>query len=110
MKEYLTDIEITKVEQFCSDQAMYDAVHKVITAALYYTGALRKGEKFEVRNQAFDLIARASREGKPVSNEALGEEFRGLFAGVDLVEQAFAQLKTIKGEDKSIPTPYNPGI
>lgn len=98
MKEYLTDNEIVKIEAFCADEVMYEAVRKVMLAQTYYSGALRRGEKIEPRNQAFDLIAKATSKGEKITNEQLGEELRGLFFGVDTVEQGFAQLKTIKSD------------
>lgn len=110
MKEYLTEIEISKIEQFCGDEVMFEAVRKVMLAGVYYSGALKKGEKFEPKNQAFDMIAKSYQTGKAVSNEALGEELRGLFSGVDMVEQGFGNLKTIKNEEKEVESPYNPGI
>jgi hypothetical protein len=110
MKEYLTDIEIAKVEQFCADEAMFEAVRKVMLAVVYYSGALKKGEKLEPRNQAFDLLSKAYQRGTVISNEDLGAELRGLFSGVDVVEQGFGQLKTIKTETKEVESPYNPGI
>lgn len=110
MKEYLTDIEISKIESFCKDEIMYEAVRKVMLSCTYYTGALRKGEKLEPRNQAFDLIAKATSKGEKVTNEQLGEELRGLFFGVDTVEQGFAQLKTIKREVESVESPYNEAV
>lgn len=102
MKDYLNELEVAKIEQFCTDKEMYDAVRKVMLATIYYAGALHKGLKLEPRNQAFDFIARATAEGKQVSNKELGAELRGLFFGVDTVEQGFARLKQIK---KDIPSP-----
>lgn len=110
MQEYLTDLEIAKIEQFCADAEMFEAVRKVMLAAVYYSGALKKGEKLEPKNQAFDLISKAYQRGTVISNEDLGAELRGLFSGVDVVEQGFGQLKTIKKEDKSVESPYNPAI
>ena len=107
MKEYLTDIEIAKVEQFCADEAMFEAVRKVMLAVVYYSGALKRGEKLEPRNQAFDLISKAYQSGKVITNEDLGAELRGLFSGVDVVEQGFGQLKTIKTEGKEVVSPFN---
>ncbi len=110
MKEYLTDLEIAKIEQFCKDETMYEAVRKVMLASTYYAGSLIKGKKLEPRNQAFDLIASATRNGQKVTNEELGQELRGLFFGVDTVEQGFARLKLIKNEEEGIPSPYNEAI
>jgi hypothetical protein len=108
MKEYLTEIEISKIEQFCADEAMFEAVRKVMLAGVYYSGALKKGDKLEPKNQAFDMLATAYKTGKQVSNESLGEELRGLFSGVDMVEQGFGNLKTIKSEEKKVvESPFN---
>lgn len=108
IKDYLTELEITKIEQFCGDEEMFEAVRKVMLAGVYYSGALKKGEKLEPKNQAFDMIAKAYQTGKAVSNEELGEELRGLFSGVDIVEQGFGNLKTIKSEEKkAVDSPYN---
>lgn len=106
MKDYLTDIEIAKIEAFCADEVMYEAVRKVMLSTTYYSGTLRKGEKLEPRNQAFDLIAKATAKGEKITNEQLGEELRGLFFGVDTVEQGFAQLKTIK---RDVASPFVEG-
>lgn len=109
IKDQLTDLEVSKIEQFCSDENMYNAVKKIVLAAMYYDGALRKGEEFVARNQAFNLIAETLKEGS-VTNEALGENLRGLFAGVNLLEEAFAYIKTIKQPVESVESPYNEAI
>lgn len=96
MQDQLNDLEVAKIEAFCKDKDMYEAVRKVMLATTYYAGALKKGEKLEPRNQAFDLIAKATASGENISNEELGAELRGLFFGVDTVEQGFARLKSIK--------------
>lgn len=110
MQEYLTDIEIDKIEQFCKDETLYEAVRKVMLAQVFYAGALKKGQKFEPRNQAFDVIDKAYRAGTPIDNESLGADLRALYSGVDMVEQGFGNLKTIKKETKEIETPYNEAV
>jgi hypothetical protein len=107
MKEYLTEIEISKVEQFCADENMYNAVKKVLLATLYYKGALHKGEKLEAKNQAFNLISQAYAQGQEVTNEVLGQEIRGLFEGVNALENGFNELKTIKKDSEVVESPYN---
>lgn len=110
IKEYLTDLEIDKIEAFCGDENMLEAVRKVLLAHVYYSGALKKGEKLNPKNQAFNLISQAYQNGTEVSNEILGQEVRGLFEGVNMVEQAFGHLKQIKKVKTSIETPYNNAI
>lgn len=110
VKEHLTDLEIDKIEQFCTDEAMLEAVRKVLLANVYYMGALKKGEKLEPKNQAFNLLATAYQNGNQVSNEVLGQEVRGLYEGVNMVEQAFGFLKTIKKPNKNVESPFNEAI
>lgn len=110
MQDYLTDLEIKKINSFVKDEKMFDAVKKVLLASVYYNGSLRKGEKLESKNQAFNLIATAYAQGQEVSNEVLGQEVRGLFEGVNALENGFSQLKTIKLKEKEVESPYNEAI
>jgi len=112
MKEYLTDLELEKIEALCKDEVMYEAVRKVLLAQVYYSGALKKGEKLEPKNQAYNLLATAYQAGNQVSNELLGQELRAQYEGVNMVEQAFAQLKRLKVDKKGEPveSPYNDAI
>ena len=110
IKEYLTDLEIEKIEAFCTDEDMQEAVRKVLLAHVYYSGALKKGEKLNPKNQAFNLISQAYQNGTEVTNEVLGQEVRGLFEGVNMVEQAFGHLKTIKKPKANVESPFNEAI
>jgi len=110
IKDYLTDLEIEKIEAFCTDEAMLEAVRKVLLAGVYYSGALKKGEKLEPKNQAFDLISKSYTSGTELSDQLLGQGIRGLFEGVNMVEQAFGHLKTIKKPKANVETPYNEAI
>lgn len=110
LKDQLTDLEISKIEQFCSDENMFNAVKKILLATLYFDGTFALGEEFPVKNQAFGLIAQAYANGSDVSNENLGQSLRGLYEGVNLLAQGFAQLKTIKRKEEPVETPYNEAI
>jgi hypothetical protein len=35
MKDYLTDLEVVKIEAFCADKEMFEAVKKVVLQHLY---------------------------------------------------------------------------
>lgn len=111
IQDHLTEIEISQIQAFCANEQMFDAVHKAVLAVVYYTGALKKGEKFQAKNQAFDLISTAYSKGDDISNETLGAGLRGLFEGVDSVEQGFARLKSIKNKkSEPVPSDYNEAL
>lgn len=95
MLEKLSDLEKVKIETFCQDEEMFNAVKKVLLATTYNSGVLKEGEEISVRNPAFNLIAKARELGEDVSNSQLGENLRGIFEGVDAVENGFAILKKV---------------
>lgn len=112
MKEQLqlNELEVSKVEQFCKDQEMFDAVKKVLFAVIYSDGVVSKDKPLNQRNGAFALIANAYSEGKDITNDELGAQLRAKFEGVHTVLNGFDQLKNIKREEKGIPSPYNEAI
>lgn len=110
MKDYLTEVEINKIEQFCGDEAMFEAVKKVLLSPFYLDGTIQKGEKTKIRNQAFNLISQAYQKDEDISNEVLGQGLRGLFEGVNALEQGFGYLKLIKSVEKPVESPYNDAI
>lgn len=99
----LTDIEKVKIETFCADELMYEAVKKGLLAIMYGEGVIGN-DKVSVRNTAFNLIANSKSRGENVSNEELGENLRALFEGVDALENGLAKLKKISTK---IESPYN---
>lgn len=95
-----TDLEKVKIETFCADEAMFDAVKKGLLSVMYGEGVIG-ADKVSVRNTAFNLIARKREAGEDVSDEALGQNLRGLFEGVDALENALAQLKKVSSKVES---------
>lgn len=97
-----TDLEKVKIETFCADEAMFDAVKKGLLNVMYGEGVIGT-DKVSVRNTAFNLLARKREAGEDVTNELLGQNLRGLFEGVDALENALAQLKKVTTK---IESPY----
>jgi len=97
--ENLNDLEVAKIEAFCKDEAMFEAVKKILFAILYSDGVVNKDEKLNQRNGAFSLIANAYSENKNITNDELGEQLRAKFEGVHTILNGFDQLKTIKKEE-----------
>lgn len=106
--DYLSEVEIVKVEQFCKDPVMFEAVKKVLLAPIYRHGVPAAGETHNpLINGAFSLVAQAPE----LSDEVLGQFLRAKWAGVSGIENGFEELKKIKtnkaGEDAP---PVNEGV
>ena len=108
-KDFLTDLEIAKIEAFCSDKAMYEAVRKVILQGIYTHGTVKKeGIVNPVVNGAFSLASLAMEN--PIPDEQLGAHIRTMWAGINAMKNAFDTLDTIKQEVPLVETPYNEAI
>lgn len=109
MKENLTDLEVAKIETFCKDQEMYDAVRKVILACIYSHGVVEKGLKHNpLQNGAFSLASLSV--NNPIPDEQLGQHIRGMWAGVNALESGFKQLRSITSKVDAVESPYNEAI
>lgn len=98
----LTDIQKIKIETFCNDREMYEAVKKVVLSGIYEHGTIQLGyTPNPLENAAFSLASIAVQN--PIPDEALGQHIRGMWAGVNSLENGFNKLKNIKG---AVETPY----
>lgn len=107
MQEYLTENEIAKIEVFCKDEVLFGAVKKVILQALYTHGTVQKGMDINPkRNGAFSLVALALTN--PIPDEELGKHIRGMWAGVNILENALNDLQTIRSDKgEEVESPYD---
>jgi len=110
MQEFLNDLEIAKIETFCKDKDMFDAVKKVLFAVIYEDGVVKKGKKLNQRNGAFSLIANAYSEGNNISDAELGAQLRAKFEGVHCVLDGFDKLKNIKSTQTTVDEIVNEAI
>ena len=109
MKERLSDLEITKIEQFVADEAMYNAVQKVLLAGIYTHGVDAKGFKPDpLINGAFSLVQHST--AYPMEDAVLGQHIRAVWQGINALKNAYDKLKEIKTESKELETPYNEAI
>lgn len=93
----LTDLEIKKIEVFCGDKEMSDAVKKVLLADLYSHGVIEKGKKHDpLKNGAFSLASLAI--NNPIPDEQLGQHIRSMWAGINALENGFNKLNNIKSK------------
>lgn len=107
----LNDLEKVKIETFCKDEAMFNAVRKVLLAGLYSHGVEDEitsedgTEHDPAVNGAFSLVALAPTN--PIPNEELGAQLRAQWAGINILVNGFDKLQTIKGEGAPVPSPLN---
>lgn len=107
--EYLTDLEKVKIETFCADKDMYEAVKKVLLACIYSHGVIEKGfEHNPLQNAAFNLASLAV--ANPIPDAELGANIRGMWAGVNYLKNGFDVLDSVKTEKETVESPYNEAI
>lgn len=107
MEKYLTEVEIVKIEAMCKDEVLLEAVRKVMLQGLYTHGTLQKGVTPDpLKNGALALAAVST--NNPIPDEQLGQHIRGVWAGLNALENAFNDLKRIKSQKaEDMETPYN---
>ena len=110
MQDYLSELEQTKIEAFCKDEVMYNAVKKVLLQAVYSHGVLEAGkEPMETKmNYAFSLVSKSLTN--PIPDELLGQNLRAMWAGLNALELGFNELQEIKVKEEVVESPYNEAI
>lgn len=103
MKDYLNDLEIAKVEAFCADTEMFEAVKKVLLKEVYTNGVIAKGQPHNaLKNRALVLVQSG------VDDVVLGSQLRALWEGVQAVEGGFVELEKIKSKvAEPVESPFN---
>ena len=97
MHDYLTDLEIAKIEQFNQDLVMSDAVKKVLFCSINQRGVAKKGKKAEpMVNGALGLVSLATSGRAVITDEQLGQDLRAYYHGVGMLESGFQDLLKIK--------------
>lgn len=106
MKDQLTDVQIAKIEQFCNDEEMYNAVRAVMLAGIYSHGTVKRGYVHDpLQNGALRLARLAV--NNPIPDDILGAHIRGVWEGLNSLENAFQSLRSIKKEPEPVESPYN---
>lgn len=107
MNPYLSEIEIEKIENFCKDEVLLEAVKKVMLQGLYTHGVNKAGYKSDpLQNGALSLASIAM--NNPIPDEVLGQHIRGVCAGINALKNAFDSLQSIKAPKKeSVLSKYN---
>ena len=108
MNKYnLTDLQVAKIETFCKDAEMYNAVRKVILAGIYEHGRVQEDYVGDpLINGAYSLASLALTN--PIPPELVGNQVMAQFAGINAMKNAFDDLDSIKSvKEEPLPTPYN---
>jgi len=104
----LTDQEIDKLITFKEDEVMFEAVRKVLLAAIYSNGTLRKGlPSNPLLNAALSLVSSAD---KDTTNERLGEDLRALWEGVKALETGLEHIKEYQRKNVLEQLADNPAV
>lgn len=91
----LSDSEKSSLEAFAENEALQEAVKKVILAEIYYCGTLESGQPAEpLRNFTLGLVTEANIN--KADDEHLGARLRAAHEGIMLLEQGFKQLETFR--------------
>lgn len=103
MKDYLTDLQVAKVEAFCADTEMMEAVKLVLLQQLYTRGVITKGQPHNaLHNRALTLVQ------ANVPDAELGAHVRALWEGIQGIEGGFAELERIKSKvAEPVESPFN---
>lgn len=108
-KNNLTDLEIAKIEQFCSDKDMFEAVRKVMLQGIYSHGTVGKDYTPDpLVNGAFSLASLAMTN--PIPDAEIGAHVRAMWAGINAMKNAFDSLNGIKTQAENVLSEYNDAI
>jgi hypothetical protein len=97
--DFLTNIEKEKVEAFCKDKVMHEAVRKVLLRGIYTHGTVKEDFVADpLVNGAFSLVSLAMTN--PIPDEQLGTHLRGMWTGINAMKNAFDGLGNVRVDKK----------
>lgn len=107
---YLTDLEKVKIETFCKDADMFNAVKKVLLEGIYTHGVLEEGVVHDpLQNAAFHLASVSV--DNPIPDEIIGQHTRGMFYGINALVVGFRKLQSVTTKPKGdVESPYNEAV
>jgi hypothetical protein len=104
-----TDLEVSKIEQFCADTEMFNAVKKVLLAGIYTHGTVQRGFTPDpLKNGALSLASLAT--ANPIPDEVLGAHIRGVWEGLNALQNALQNIRNIKTNGVPSPIDVNEAI
>ena len=105
----VTDEDYFGQEKYSSDEEMYNAVKKVLLEGIYFHGVNKPGQVADpLVNGALSLAALSTTN--PIPDVELGAHIRGVWAGLNALENAYKKLKNITSKVAEVESPYNEAI
>lgn len=107
---FLTEEEKIKIEFFCKDTVLYNAVKKVLLKGIYTMGTVHKGHEIDPQiNGAFSLAALAI--NNPIPDAEIGAGVRAQWAGINYLKNGYDSLDLIHSKkDGEILSDYNEAV
>ena len=97
---YLSDKEREKVEKFCNDTVMFNAVKKALLEPIYFDGTLQSDtDPDAMKNWALNIANQVA--GSQSTHEEAGKRLMAVSEGVQLVEVAIQKLQKVRTEEEA---------
>ena len=93
--EYLSKDEKLRIEQFCKNKPMFEAVKKVFLRPIYHQGTLKPGQNADVEG---NFLLQLLKNSKNKKDSQLASDLRGAATAVSAIDEAFEDLKKISTE------------
>ena len=93
---FLSDLEKERVGAFWDDATLREAVRKCIVSWIHEQGTLKKGEKFNYKDNFALAFVSTNQE---MSDSEIGQQIRAMFHGTRMVETAFSSMANLSKAD-----------
>jgi len=102
--DYLSEIEVQKVELFLEDNIMREAVKKVILSGVYFDGTMEAGKPHDPLKNF--VLGKLSQQQVMMNDDRhMGALARSMIDAVGMIETGFGELekcKPVKVENKEV--------
>ncbi len=97
--DYLSEAEAMKVQMFCADPIMKEAVRKVLLSGIYFDGILEEGKAADPLKN-FILGTMSQSVVHMMTAEEKGKKLDAILNGISMVETGFKRLDEVKQVEK----------
>lgn len=87
--------EVLLIESFCKNEKLFEAVKKGLLAGIYSHGVVKAGYNHDPLQNAALRMAMIATEN-PIPDSIIGENVRGIWNGINALENAVKGLLEIK--------------